>query len=91
MKLKEHGAFLIQYVIDFADGEISRSAFDLDYSGYCIEHFPYFRTEHPRLAARFADTIDATYDACSWMDDERFRDTIADALDVFFHPGSELI
>ena len=84
MKLKEHGAFLIQYVIDFADGEISRSA-------YCIEHFPYFRTEHPRLAARFAATIDATYDACSWMDDERFRDAIADALDGFFHPCSELI
>ncbi len=91
MKLKKHGAFLIQYVIDFANGEISRSAFDLDYSGYCIEHFPYFKTEHPRSAARFADTIDATYDACSWMDDEPFRDAIADALDVFFHPNSALL
>ena len=43
MKLKEHGAFLIQYVIDFADGEISRSAFDLDYSVVsqilCKHHF----------------------------------------------------
>ena len=63
----------------------------LDYSGYCIEHFPYFETEHPRLAEGFADTIDATYDDCSWMDDEPFRDAIADALDVFFHPNSALL
>ena len=91
MKLKEHGAILVQYVIDFVNGEISRSSFELDYSGYCIEHCPYFRTEHPRLSARFAETVDATYDACFWMDDERLRDAIADAMDIFFNPGSDLL
>lgn len=49
MKLKKHGAFLVNFVIDFANGDMSRFFFDLDYSGYVIEHFPEFEREHCRL------------------------------------------
>ena len=83
MKLKKHGAFLVNFVIDFANGDISRLEFDMDYSGYVIEHFPEFEREHPRLSRRFADTIDRTYSACSWMTDEAVRDAIEDAVDEF--------
>ena len=67
MKLKKHGAFLVNFVIDFANGDMSRWEFDMDYSGYVIEHFPEFQREHPRLSRKFADTIERTYSACSWM------------------------
>ena len=53
MKLKKHGAFLVNFVIDFANGDMSREEFDMDYSGYVIEHFPEFEREHPRLSRRF--------------------------------------
>lgn len=89
MKLKPHGARLVNFVISYADEEISRWAFDLDYSGYVIEHFPAFQKEHPRLAKRFADTIDFTYSNCSWMDDERFLDAMGDAVDAFLGNGSQ--
>lgn len=46
-------------------------------------HFSAFRREHPRLSNRFTDTIDQTYDACSYMADEDFQDAIADAVDEF--------
>ena len=83
MKLKKHGAFLVNFVIGFANGDISRLEFDMDYSGYVIEHFPEFEREHPRLSRRFADTIERTYSACSWMTDDAFRDAIGDAVDTF--------
>ena len=83
MKLKKHGAFLVNFVIDFANGDMSREDFDLDYSGYVIDYFPEFEREHPRLARRFVDTIERTYSACSWTTDEAFRDAIGDAVDVF--------
>ena len=83
MKLKKHGALLVNFVIDFANGDMSREDFDMDYSGYVIEHFPEFEREHPRLSRRFADTIDRTYSTCSWMTDEAFRDAIEDAVDEF--------
>lgn len=83
MKLKKNGAKLVNLVIDFANGDIGRWAFDLDYSGYVIDYYPAFEREHPRLARRFADTIERTYSACSWMPDEQFRDAIADAVDEF--------
>ena len=70
MKLKKYGAFLVNLVIDFANGNMSCRNFDLDYSGYVIEHFPSFEREHPRLSRRFVDTIDLTYDTCSWMEDD---------------------
>ena len=42
-----------------------------------------FKREHPRLSSIFADTIDQTYDAGSYMTDEDFRDAIVDAMDEF--------
>lgn len=83
MKLKPHGAKLVNFVISFSNGEISREDFDMDYSGYVIEHFPAFEREHPRLSRRFADTIELTYSTCSWMSDESFQDAIGDAVDDF--------
>ena len=83
MKLKKHGALLVNFVIDFANGDMSREDFDMDYSGYVIEHFPEFEQAHPRLSRRFADTIERTYSACSWMTDEAFQDAIGDAVDAF--------
>ena len=84
MKLKPHGYFLVSFVTSFVDGEISREAFDMDYSGYVIEHFPGFRKEHPRLASRFADTIDFAYDLGEHKSDEDLRDAMDEALDDFF-------
>ena len=81
MKLKKHGAFLVNFVIDFANGRMSRRDFDMDYSGYVIEHFPEFEREHLRLSRRFADTVDRTYSTCSWMTDDAFRDAVGDAVD----------
>lgn len=83
MKLGKHGAYLMTFVVNFVNGNISRWDFDLDYSGYVIEHFPAFEQEHPRLSQRFADTIDRTYSDCSWMTDEEFRDAMADAVEAF--------
>ena len=83
MKLKKHGAFLVNFVIDFANGDMSRWEFDLDYSGYVIEHFPEFLREHPQLARKFADTIECTYSTCSWIPDDRFQDAISNAVDEF--------
>lgn len=90
MKLKKHGAFLVNFVISFSNGEISRWEFDMDYSGYVIDHFPEFKKEHPRLAQKFANTIDAAYDHYSWMDDEKFRDAIGDAIDEFLGTASRV-
>ena len=83
MKLKKNGAKLVNFVVDFVNGDVERGAFDLDYAGYVIECFPKFEKEHPRLARRFADTVDRSYDDCVGMQDDELRDAIADALDVF--------
>ena len=83
MKLKKHGTILVNFVIDFANDDMSREDFDMDYSGYLIEHFPEFEREHPRLSRRFADTIERIYSTCSWMTDEALRDAIGDAVDAF--------
>ena len=83
MELKKDGAFLVNFVIDFANGDMSRWEFDMEYSGYVIEHFSEFQREHPRLSRNFADTIEHTYSTCSWMLDDRFQDTISDAVDEF--------
>ena len=31
MKLKKHGAFLVNFVIDFANGDMSREEFDMEH------------------------------------------------------------
>ena len=56
MKLGKHGQFLLDFVSAYINGDMERQDFDMDYSGYVIEHFPAFETETPRLAARFANT-----------------------------------
>ena len=94
MKLGKHGKFLYDFVESFLNEEINRSEFDLDYSGYVIAHFPGFKRETPRLAARFASTVDLAYESFRWMeDDDRFYDAIADAFDEFFgiQPVSDFI
>ena len=73
----------MNFVIDFANGDMSRRDFDMDYSGYVIEHFPEFEREHPRLSRRFADTIERTYSTCSWMTDDAFQYAIDNAVDAF--------
>ena len=88
MKLKKHGALLVNFVIDFANGDMSREDFDMDYSGYVIEHFPEFEREHPRLSRRFVDTIERTYSTCSWMTDEAFQYAIGNAVDEFLANAS---
>ena len=88
MKLKKHGALLVNFVIDFANGDMSREDFDMDYSGCVIEHFPEFEREHPRLSRRFADTIDRTYSTCSWMTDDAFQYAIGNAVDEFLGNAS---
>ena len=79
----------MNFVIDFANGDMSREDFDMDYSGYVIEHFPEFEREHPRLSRRFTDTIERTYSTCSWMTDDAFRDAVGEAVDEFL--GKESI
>ena len=83
MRLKKNGARLVNFVIDFSNGEVSRREFDLDYSGYVVDYFPGFEEEHPCLARRFADTIDVAYEHCFWMKDEPFRQAMGDAVDEF--------
>ena len=68
---------------------MSREEFNMDCSGYVIEHFPEFEREHPRLSRRFADTIDRTYSTCSWMTDDAFQYAISDALDLFLGTAPE--
>ena len=40
MKVGKHTAFMLDFVSDFVDGDISRDHFEMDYYGYLIEHFP---------------------------------------------------
>ncbi|HEX2926252.1 MAG TPA: hypothetical protein VHP38_08360 [Ruminiclostridium sp.] len=58
MKVGKHTAFMIDFVSGFADGEISRCDFEIDYSGYVIEHFPMMEKENARLARKFTSTVD---------------------------------
>lgn len=82
MKVGKHTAFMIDFVSDFADGKISRYDFELDYSGYVIEHFPMMEKENIRLARKFANTIDDTVDFAESrnIDDEEFRIMINTAI-----------
>ena len=84
MKLGKHGRILVSLVTEYVEEKIDRQDFDLDYSGYVIEHFPGFQAETPRLAARFANTIDRAYSFNSRLCDPSFRESIAYALDEFY-------
>jgi hypothetical protein len=82
MNFKKHTAFMIDFISDFINGEIERLFFDLDYSAYVIEHFPYMELENARLADKFAYTVDRAYDRGTdlGLSDEEFRVEISNAL-----------
>jgi len=82
MKVGKHTAFMIDFASDFADGKISRDAFEMDYSGYVIEHFPMMERENMRLARKFASTVDnaVEYAENHNIDDEDFRIMINNAI-----------
>jgi len=82
MKVGKHMAFMIDFLSDFADGKMSRDDFEMDYSGYVIEHFPMMEREDPILAQKFADTVDFTYEYAEDhnIDDDDFRIMINNAI-----------
>jgi len=82
MKVGKHTAFLINFVSGFVDGDISRDDFELDYSGYVIEHFPAMECENVRLARKFANTVDAKYEYAENrnISDDDFRILMNNAL-----------
>jgi len=79
---------MLEFVQEFADGEMPRQFFDPDYSGYYIEHFPYMESENGKLARRFADTVDAAYEIGSErnLGDKAFRKSMKGALRDFYDP-----
>jgi len=83
MKVGKHTAFMIDFISDFVNGELERYFFDLDYSAYVIEHFPYMELEDGRFEERFAYTVDWVYERGTdlGLSDEEFRVEIANALD----------
>jgi len=83
MKFGEHTTFMIDFIKDFIKGEIDCYFFQLDYCAYVIEHFPHMEDENPRLADRFANTIDYTYEYCTrlGLSDEEFKAKMSDAFD----------
>ena len=82
MKLGRHTAFMINFIFDFAGGKLSRENFELDYSGYAIEHFPEMEREDKRLARKFANTVDAKYEYAENRNitDDDFRILMNNAL-----------
>jgi len=88
MKVGKHTAFMLEFVEEFVSGDMTRQFFDLDYSGYCIEHFPHMELENKKLARKFADTIDVAYEIGSErnLSDKAFRKSMRDALRDFYDP-----
>lgn len=74
----------MEFVTAFVQDGLVRWEFDLDNSGYVLEHFPGFEAETPRLAAKFARTIDRACERSAWMDDMAFAYALSEELDEFF-------
>ncbi len=89
MKVGKHTAFMIEFASDFADGKMSRFDFELDYSGYVIEHFPMMERENKSLARKFANTIEAAveYAENHTIEDEDYRIMINNAICDFLGVG----
>lgn len=89
MKVGKHTAFMIDFISDFADGKISRYDFEMDYSGYVIEHFPMMDRENARLARKFASTVDnaVEYAQANNILDDDFRVMVNNALCDFLGIG----
>jgi hypothetical protein len=79
---------MLNFVTEFAEGEMPRQFFDLDYSWYCIEHFPAMELESKKLARKFADTLDVAYELGSErnLSDKAFRKAMKNALRDFHEP-----
>lgn len=82
MKVGKHMAFMIDFVSDFADGKMSRYNFEMDYSGYVIEHFPMMEREDYFLARKFANTVDKTveYAQSKNISDDDYRVMLNNAI-----------
>lgn len=82
MNIGEHTTFMINFISDFINGELDRYFFDLDYSAYVIEHFPYMEFENSKLADRFAYTVDRAYErgTALGLSDEEFRAEMSNAF-----------
>ena len=82
MKVGKHTIFMIKFITDFINGGIERYLFDIEYSGYVIEHFSYMQHENSKLAERFADTVDQAYELGTslGLSDEEFRMEISNAF-----------
>lgn len=82
MKVGKHTAFMIEFASDFAEGKTSRDEFEMDYSGYVIEHFPMMEKENSRLARKFGNTVDDAVEFAENhnIDDEDFRIMINNAI-----------
>lgn len=94
MKIGKHTAFMIDFISDFVNKDLERLFFDLDYSAYVIEHFPYMEFENPKLADKFVNTIDRVYDRGTdlGLSDEDFRVEISYAFDKWLgNKKSEII
>ena len=61
---------------------MSRHDFDLNYSGYVIEHFPEIERENARLARKFANTVEVNYEYAENrnISDDDFRILMNNAL-----------
>lgn len=82
MKVGKHTSFMIDFISDFINGQIERYFFELDYSAYVIEHFPYMETENGAFAEKFVNTVDRAYErgTALGLSDEEFRDEISNAF-----------
>ena len=89
MKVGKHTAFMVDFISDFADGKMSRFNFELDYSGYVLEHFPMMEREDKHLARKFANTVDAKYEYAEnySISDDDFRILMNNALCDFLETG----
>ncbi len=90
MKVGKHTAFMIDFISDFADGKMSRDDFELDYSGYVIEHFPEMEHEDKRLARKFTNTVEVKYEYAENrnISDDDFRILMNNALCDLLEKGN---
>ncbi|GHU60645.1 hypothetical protein FACS1894171_2390 [Clostridia bacterium] len=86
MKIGKHTAFMTAFLDEFAGGKMSREDFELDYSGYVIEHFRHMERENSALAKRFAQFVDPVFESSVTYSTEDFRiainNAVCDLLDV---------
>lgn len=82
MKVGKHTSRIIDFLSEFADGEMSRYDFEMDYSGYVIEYIPKMEKEDYILTRKFAHTVDSAYEFAQTHSiyDDDFRIMINNAI-----------